>query len=126
MINFELANSLLIKNKEHFLSNALLAREVQKNKYDTNLIFNLGKGFLKNLNFDAAKKCFFYLKQTHPTQFEFCYYYAFTCESLGNINEAREVYLDSLLLSTTDLNLLFESYKNIGNIYLKDKDIDTA
>jgi Tfp pilus assembly protein PilF len=42
------------------------------------------------------------------------------------VEKARESYLDALLLPTVEDQLLFEAYKNIGNIYLKDHHIDVA
>ncbi len=126
MLDIETANSLLENNQELFLANALIAREVQKNNYDYNLVFKLGKGYLKNQNFEAAKTCFLILKNADTNHFEYHFYLAQSCEALGELTEAREIYLDALLISTMDLNLLFEAYKNIGNIYLKEKNIETA
>jgi Tfp pilus assembly protein PilF len=44
----------------------------------------------------------------------------------GNFDAAYEVYWQILQMNVYDTNVLFESYKNLGNIFLRDADFDEA
>jgi len=122
---FESARQLLLKNNEMYLANSLLASALQKNQYNEQLIFELGESYLEVSNFESAQKCFQHLKET-LNNFETHFYYAKACEGLKQAEQARESYLDALLLPTVDEKLLFEAYKNIGNIYLRNQNIEIA
>ena len=119
------AINILSKNNESYLANSLLALRVQKSQPDFKLINELAIRYFKSKNYIAAKTCFAELKKILNT-FEVHYYFAKICENLNNHEEAKENYLDALLLSTLDLELLFEANKNLGNLYLKEKNLDIA
>lgn len=121
----ESARQVLLKNNEMYLANSLLASVLQKNQYNEAMIFELGKSYLKSTSYESAQKCFSHLKEVLNT-FEAHFFYARSCEGLGEMQLARESYLDALLLPTVDSELLFEAYKNIGNIYLREQNIDVA
>lgn len=121
----ESARQVLLKNKEMYLANSLLAVTLQKNQHDASIVFELGESYLKSGSYEAAQKCFFHLKEVFNS-FDAHFFYARACEGLGATDKARESYLDALLLPTLDSELLFEAYKNIGNIYLKEQNIDVA
>lgn len=121
----ESARQVLLKNNEMYLANSLLASALQKHQYNEALIFDLGKSYLHSHNYESALKCFQYLKEI-LNNFEAHFYFAKACEGLKDIEKARESYLDSLLLPTVDEKLLFEAYKNIGNLYLKIQNIEVA
>ncbi len=123
--NLESARQILIKNNEMYLANSILASSLQKNHYNEALIFELGHNYLKSASYESAQKCFYYLK-TRYHSFENHFYYARSCEGLAEEEKARESYLDALLLPTLQTDLLFEAYKNIGNIYLKNQNIEVA
>lgn len=125
MTNIDAASDLLMQNNQPFLANALLAREVQINQNSLNSIFKLGLSYLKGGNFESAQICFYALKK-NKNNFENHFYYAQACESLFQFEEAKNSYLDALLLPTFNQFFLFEAYKNVGNLYLKDKNLDTA
>lgn len=119
------AVDVLHQNSEIYLANSLLASALQRNQYDERIIYDLGKGFIKNRNFESAQKCFQYLK-VKLNNFESYFFFAKSSEALGQVEAARDAYLDALLLPTVDSDLLFEAYKNIGNIYLKESNIEVA
>lgn len=121
----ESARQVLLKNKEMYLANSLLATALQKNQYNESIILELGESYLHSGSYEAAQKCFSHLKEV-LNSFEAHFFYARACEGLGATDKARESYLDALLLPTLDSELLFEAYKNIGNIYLKNQNIDVA
>lgn len=123
--SIESARDILLANNENYLANALLAKELQQNIHDHEITFKLGMGYLKSKNFESAKACFGTIKKTLGS-FESYFHFAQACEGLNQLVEAKEAYLDALLMSTMNLELLFEAYKNIGNIYLREKNLDIA
>jgi tetratricopeptide (TPR) repeat protein len=123
--SIESARTILLANNENYLANALLAKELQQNIHDHKITFKLGMGYLQAKNFDSAKSCFGEIKKNLGS-FESYFHFAQACEGLEKPVEAKEAYLDALLISTINLELLFEAYKNLGNIYLREKNLDNA
>ncbi len=123
--SIESARNVLLANNENYLANALLAKELQQNIHDTGITFRLGMGYLQAKCFKSARSCFGEVRKNLGS-FESYFYYAKACEGLEEHVDAKEAYLDALLISTINLDLLFEAYKNIGNIYLREKNLDIA
>lgn len=121
----EEARKILLANNEPYLATALLAKELQQNIHDNELVLKLGLEYLDNSNFEASKACFLELKKS-TNSFESHFYLGKCFEKLNDTESALGFYLDSLLISTINMKLLFEAYKNIGNLYLKEKNIDIA
>jgi tetratricopeptide (TPR) repeat protein len=119
------ARNILLAHNETYLANALTAKELQKNYRDIDIILQLGIGFMKGKNFEAAQTCFSEVI-TLGRPFEGHYYMGKVCECLDELERARDAYLDALLISTLDMNLLYEAYKNVGNLYLKQRHLDSA
>ena len=123
--SLESASQILLENNEIHLANALCAKGLQQDQRNIELIKTLGFSSFRSENYEGAKICFDQLKAL-TNSFESYFHYAKACEALGQWEWARESYLDALLLSTTRIDLLFESYKNLGNIFLKEKNLDMA
>jgi tetratricopeptide (TPR) repeat protein len=121
----ETAREILLANNETYLANALLAKELQKNHHDIDKLFSLGTGYLKAKNFESALSCFAELKRL-TNSFESHYYAAKSHEGLNQDELAKNCYLDALLITTNNMDLLFEAYKNVGNLYLKARNLDLA
>lgn len=121
----ESARAILLAHNETFLANALCAKQLQNDHRNHERIFQLGMCSFKGHRFEAAKVCFSQLRRLTGS-FDAHYYFARSCESLDDLDLAKEAYLDAILVSTFNLELLFEAYKNLGNLFLRDKNIDMA
>lgn len=119
------ARKILLSNNESYLANALLARKLQTNSKDYDSLFQLGLGYLKSSDFPSAIICFATLKQA-TNSFESFHYLARAYDGNQDSHSAKEIYLDALLIPTTNIDLLFETYKNLGNLYLKERHFDLA
>lgn len=125
LTSLESASDLLLNNKELKLANAVSTKGLQLDNHNLKMIYNLGLGSLELGQYKQAKLCFHELLKTE-TRFENHYYLAKACEGLNEHETAREAYLDAILLPSSNLSLLFEAYKNLGNLYLKEKNFDMA
>jgi tetratricopeptide (TPR) repeat protein len=121
----EQAGEILLANNENFLAKALYARELQKDLGNSELLLRLGNSYLKSQDFQSALKCYQQL-QRQTISFDSCYYIARCYEGMGELISAKESYLDALLQNTTNSDLLFETYKSMGNLFLKEKNLDMA
>lgn len=88
-------------------------------------IFELGQEYLKKDDFQNALSCFTQLKKV-AGNFESHYFLGLCLEKLGEDEMATQMYLEALLIPTSKVSYLFETYKNIGNLYLKQGNIDLA
>ncbi|MEY4617074.1 MAG: hypothetical protein RJB66_2034 [Pseudomonadota bacterium] len=125
LTSLESASDILLKNKEIKLANAVSTKGLQLDNHNHKMIYNLGLGSLELGQYKEAKQCFHELLKTE-IRFETNYYFAKACEGLNESENAREAYLDAILLPSSNLSLLFEAYKNLGNLYLKEKNFDMA
>lgn len=123
--SLESATEILLANKEPALANALSKKILQEDHFNKKTLLNLGLGSLELSQFREAKICFTQLTRIDPS-FESHFYLAKACEGLSENNLAREAYLDAVLVPTSNLRLLFEAYKNLGNLFLKERNLDMA
>lgn len=119
------ASDILYAHNELFLANTLRATQLQHDTHDLKNVLNLGIGYLKAKNYAAAKICFAEVKRLSCT-FESTFYLGLSLEGLNLNEEAKATYLEAVMRPTSNIDLLFEAYKNIGNIFLREKNLEIA
>lgn len=117
--------TLLFKNKEWSLAANLYRQVLNTDSYCLAAIRGLGECFSALDKNEKAIECFHSLVQLDPTSENFILLAdAFYVE--GQIEAAKKCYLKSVVGEDFDPELVFNVYKNLGNIYLKEGDLDTA
>lgn len=118
-----------IQNNDHYLiqtsSEKKIANNSIKNSEKISNYIKLGRRFEQQGYFKEAIKCYKQIETldcvfTSLTLVAKCYYNA------GQFELAENNYLESLLHTTTDATVLFEVYKNLGNLYLKNSQLNSA
>ncbi|MBT4761876.1 MAG: hypothetical protein HOO06_09290 [Bdellovibrionaceae bacterium] len=116
---------LLLDSKEYKYSEVLFRKALLKDSKNFDAIVGLGLSFLGQLDFDKALKCFkasLQLKHTEKvlSYIGDCYY------TKAEDEVALHYYEQSLIGLQYDSLRLFDIYKNIGNIFVRKNDYESA
>lgn len=84
-----------------------------------------GKALLGKKDYAGALLCLQETKKINA-DFETSYLLGQCLDKMNLPLKAKEEYLDALLAPTASTELLFETYKNLGNLFLKEKKLDMA
>lgn len=116
---------LLIKNDEKELAQHLLRQSLYVNSYHPQALGKLATCLRSSKDLNLRAKVLETLKQTdygfeNLVELGNCYY------QQGKDAEATSVYHEALSTLTDETPVLFEVYKNLGNIALREGDFDSA
>ena len=116
---------LLMKNGEYSLALNLIREALSINSKSGDAIKLLGECFLGQGKTQEAIQCFKSLVKI-DVSFDSLNMLAKAYYSNGDDNSALDFYMKALEMQVFDDVVLFEIYKNIGNIYVRAGDLDTA
>ncbi|HPI41552.1 MAG TPA: O-linked GlcNAc transferase [Pseudobdellovibrionaceae bacterium] len=119
-------NALLLdKNKETHLAINFLRASLAKYPKHYDLQKTLADLLEKTFNYEEARRLRFYVMNQNY-HFESVYYYANNFYLQAKDSEALSYYFEALSIIKEESDLLFDVYKNIGNIQLKQGDFEGA
>jgi tetratricopeptide (TPR) repeat protein len=120
---------VLLKHSDRFLPKSMKDIKVESSANSESdkisHLIKLGRNFEQKGYYKEAIKCYKQIEKfncvfTSLTLIANCYYKS------GQFELAESNYLESLLHSTTDLEVLFNVYKNLGNLHLKSGQHESA
>lgn len=116
---------LLIRNNELDLAQNLLRAMLDKDPLNLKAIQWMGFTLMKKNHWDEALQCYLVLAQINPDILNLSLvgeiYYR-----QGHDVEAKNYYTQALKFIDHSHPILFEIYKNLGNIYVKEGDLEAA
>lgn len=116
---------VLIENEEFDLAKNLLRAVTSEHSHSPQAIFWLGHCFNKLNQLDEALICYQELREILG-DCSSSFYLADIHYRMGQDEEAYDFYLEAMQSNDFDEDVLFEVYKNVGNIMLRKGDIDGA
>jgi len=115
----------LIENGEHSLGQSLIREVLRGNPKQDLAIYWLGKSLLKQNKPEEAQRCFHEAAQIR-NKAEYHFELAEILYLSGLDQDALKVYFRALQTLDFESPMLFHIYKNIGNIFVRAGDLDSA
>lgn len=124
-LEFQAAIAMLISHGDLEHADHLLRDLLKVNSFDPHALVYLAKSARARKNLELAEVTLRQLAKRHPVAIHFfelanCYY------DLGRDHDSLQNYFLALRQMPDDTHLLFETYKNIGNIFVRSRDFDSA
>ncbi len=116
---------ILIKNNEYDLALKLLIQSVLKHPTNSYILRWLGLCFEKKRNYQSALKCYFQWYKEEQNEHSLSSL-AGIFYQIGQDELALKYYQSALSFIKNPSPVLFDIYKNIGNIYVKSGDFEYA
>lgn len=116
---------ILMAHKDHRLAINLLQIKIQNEPENTHAIQLMGQCFLKLSEFELARKCFSSILNESP-EFKTIFGLAESYYGIGDDTNAQHYYLIASQKIMQDSEEVFVLYKNLGNIYVRQKNYDLA
>lgn len=121
-----ISNSMiLMAHKDYRLAINLLQIKIQNEPNNIKAIQLMGTCFLKLSEFELARKCFSSILDT-STDFSTIFGLAESYYGLGDDTNAQHYYLIASQKIVEETDEVFVLYKNIGNIYVRQKNYELA
>ncbi len=115
----------LIQSREWSYASHLLREVLNLTPKDPEALQLLGTCFLERKEFSAAKICFQEIYKIHENDVT-CWLLGDVCEKMSDYRGAKRYLLKAAILAKDDNPFLFEIFKTLGNIFVREGDWASA